>query len=107
MKPKSMALGNTLTLLKQVHGFQPPESDEWRYTERQDNRLSGRPRKIVRVTSTHVLLDTDGSMSALGYPKKTEYTEKGDTFTITTVIEKGNGSNFGCSNQMTYRWSAP
>ena len=107
MKPKSMALGNTLTLLKQVHGNQPPESDEWQYSERQGNRLIGKPRKIAQVTSTHVLLDTDGSMSALGYPKKTEYTEEGDTFTITTVMEKGNGSNFGCSNQMTYRWSAP
>lgn len=70
-KPKSMAVGNTLTLVKREFGA-CPDGGKWEWREGSTNGI-GVPRVIIRARSEFVEVGSESSQ--LEYPKASEFTE--------------------------------
>lgn len=105
-KPKSMAVGNWLTLTEARTKLipRPGDNTEYEWREMTYHKSLGLRRQVVAAKSKYVELGEQRSM--LDYPKKTEYEENGSTLTITYKNDPTAGA-CGSYTRLVYTVETP
>lgn len=100
MKPASLAVGNTLTLLECAYGIRQRNETEWQWKPNLTHKGLGIPRLVVSARSKFI--EIGDQRSRLDYPKASEYIETPETLTI-TYVEDGGGTTADTGVRLVYR----